>query len=101
MINRNCPDPSSNSFGLKLIQLCIESGLRILNGRHKDNFPNDFTYCGPNGYSVIDYIITLPEVFDFIRKFIVCSFNMYADHSDRQCVTECTCGRKARYIPVE
>ena len=81
MINRNCPDPSSNSFGLKLIQLCIESGLRILNGRHKDNFSNDFTYCGPNGYSVIDYIITLPEVFDFIRKFIVCSFNMYSDHA--------------------
>ena len=42
---RVCPDQSINTYGLKLIQLCIESGLRIMNGRHS-TYSKDFTYCG-------------------------------------------------------
>ena len=79
--DRVCPDGTVNSYGLKLIQLCIESGLRILNGRHADNMANDFTYCGANGCSVIDYVLSTPDIFPYFHKFIVCSFNTYSDHA--------------------
>ncbi|KAK3094374.1 hypothetical protein FSP39_000921 [Pinctada imbricata] len=77
--DRNCPDHNVNTYGIKLIQLCIESGLRILNGRL--DFSSDFTYCGPNGSSVLDYVLTTKDMFDYVQKFIVCNFNMYSDHA--------------------
>lgn len=67
--DRVCPDKAVNAYGLKLIQMCIESGLRILNGRHVDNMANDFTYCGSNGCSVIDYVLSTPDIFSYF-KFI-------------------------------
>ncbi|CAG2237302.1 unnamed protein product [Mytilus edulis] len=39
------PDTISNDYGSKLIKLCKSTGLRILNGRHKDGLSNDYTYC--------------------------------------------------------
>ena len=77
--DRNCPDRNVNTYGIKLIQLCIESGLRILNGRL--DFSSDFTYCGPNGSSVLDYLLTTKDMFYYVQKFIVCNFNMYSDHA--------------------
>ena len=78
--DRICPDQAINTYGLKLIQLCIESGLRILNGRHSA-YSADFTYCGPNGYSVIDYVLTTQDMFNFVKTFIVCNFNTFSDHA--------------------
>lgn len=54
------PDTVVNSYGTKLLQFCKSTGL---NGRHKDNLANDCTYNGPNGYSVIDYLIASADVF--------------------------------------
>ena len=42
---------------------------------------NDFTYCGANGCSVIDYVLSTPDIFPYFHKFIVCSFNTYSDHA--------------------
>lgn len=63
-----CPDKTVNAHGLKLIQMCIETGLRFLNGRHADNIANDFTYCGANGCSVIDYILSTPGIFSYVHS---------------------------------
>ena len=51
-----------------------------MNGRHS-NYSQDFTYCGPNGCSVVDYLLSKPDMFDFVKKFIVCNFNTYSDHA--------------------
>ncbi|KAK3084635.1 hypothetical protein FSP39_016616 [Pinctada imbricata] len=77
---RICPDQAVNSYGFRLIQLCIESGVRILNGRHSP-YSGDFTYCGPNGCSVIDYVLTTQDMFHCVNKFIIANFNTYSDHS--------------------
>lgn len=69
-----CPDKTVNAYGLKLVQMCIETGLRILNGRHADYMANDSTYCGANGCCVIDYVLSNPGILLF---FMVCNFNTY------------------------
>ena len=42
--------------GQRLLDLCISSQLRILNGRMLGDPRGKFTYHGPQGSSVIDYL---------------------------------------------
>ncbi|CAC5386876.1 unnamed protein product [Mytilus coruscus] len=45
-VRRN-PDQGTNEYGAKLLNLCRNTGLRIVNGRHKDGMANDFIFlCG-------------------------------------------------------
>lgn len=39
-----------------LIQMCIETDLQILNDSDGEYIANDFTYCGANRRTVIDYV---------------------------------------------
>ena len=50
------PDNVVNDYGNKLLTLCKSSGLRILNGRHSLGMDKDFTFVGPRGMSVVDYL---------------------------------------------
>ena len=34
----------TNEFGTRFLNLCNSTGLRIMNGRHKDGLANDFSY---------------------------------------------------------
>ena len=54
LLNRENPDIATNDYGIKLINLCKSSGLRVLNGRHSDGLSSD--YSGPRSMSVIDYL---------------------------------------------
>ena len=42
----------------KLLSLCKSSGLRNLNERHSLGMDKDFTFVGPTGISVIDYLLS-------------------------------------------
>ena len=64
-----------------LLKLCKSTGLRILNGRHRSGFANDYTYCGATSLSVIDYLISTIDLFNYVDKFIISNFNEYADHA--------------------
>ncbi|CAG2200013.1 unnamed protein product [Mytilus edulis] len=79
--DRSNPDPGTNDYGTKLINLCKCSGLRILNGRHEGSLANDYTYSGPKGMSVIDYLLTRSSNFDIVSTFITCNFTTYSDHA--------------------
>ena len=60
-------DAGVNSFGHKLIDLCIASGLRILNGRLPGDTSGACTFYSKSneGSSLIDYFLTHPKlVFD-------------------------------------
>lgn len=57
------------------------SGIRILNGRHKDKMDRDFTFMGSRGLSVVDYCLLSPDIFGLIEKFQVANFTMYSDHA--------------------
>ncbi|VDI64700.1 Hypothetical predicted protein [Mytilus galloprovincialis] len=79
-VRRN-PDQSTNEFGLKLLNLCRSTGLRILNGRHKDGLANDYTFCGSRGMSVVDYLLAPYDFLHIIDQFIVCNFTSFSDHA--------------------
>ena len=62
-INANVPserneDIVSKKYGQLLLNLCINTGFKIANGRmFNDNGIGLSTYCSPNGSSTIDYLI--------------------------------------------
>ncbi|CAG2215755.1 unnamed protein product [Mytilus edulis] len=57
------------------------TGLRILNGRHKDGLANDYTFCGSRGMIVVDYLLAPYYFLHIIDQFIVCNFTSYSDHA--------------------
>ena len=64
---RNNCDLIINENGRTLIDICIESQLRILNGKMLGDSLGYYTYYGPRGCSAIDYFIVSNDIFD---KFI-------------------------------
>ena len=84
------PDQGHNEYGLKLLSLCKSTGVRIVNGRHGEGHSNDFTFNGARGLSTIDYLITTPDMFNFISKFIVCNFTPFSDHAPLHFEFDCS-----------
>lgn len=78
--NRSNTDMGVNYLGNKLLSLCKNSGLRILNGRHNFGIDKDYTCVGPRGMSVVSYVIhvSTPDVFLKIKQFIVANFTDHA-----------------------
>jgi hypothetical protein len=74
-------DPLTNDYGIKLISLCKSSGLRVFSGRHSDGLSSDYTYSGPRGMSVFDYLITKSSDFVIISKFIISIFTRFSEHA--------------------
>ena len=81
LVGRRNPDLNTNCYGSKLLSLCKATNLRILNGRHINGYANDFTYCGANGMSVIDYLILPTSLFPTVRQFIVSNLTTFSDHA--------------------
>ena len=54
---RNNRDNGINKYGEYLTEMCISTDFRILNGRTLGDLYGEFTYCGINGYSTVDYIL--------------------------------------------
>ena len=54
---RNSEDEMVNQEGIKLLELCEDYGLTILNERLKGDRERKLTYIGLRGSSVLDYII--------------------------------------------
>ena len=83
--NVNVPNQRSNEnkvinkYGQLLLKFCINTGLKIANGRmFNDNGIGRFTYYSPNGSSTIDYLI-LNEG-NIISKFKVLLKSVESDH---------------------
>ena len=61
IINRNSKDTKVCTQGKELLEMCIASRLRILNGRTFGDFKGKFTSYQYNGNSVIDYCLISEE----------------------------------------
>ena len=61
--HRNNEDVSLNSYGEQLIQLCIASKLRVLNGRTRGDLQGRFTYLGYQGCSTVDLDLASENIF--------------------------------------
>lgn len=68
---RQSKDRILNKEGKKLITLTEERGWNILNGNMTGDEDGEFTYWGPRGKSVIDYIITNNEATNKVEKMKV------------------------------
>jgi hypothetical protein len=70
-------DCKVDNRGKKLLDLCIGSKLRFLNGRMWGDSYGKFTCIKPSGSSVVDYVI-MTHVRKFTRKHIIfSSFRFY------------------------
>jgi len=68
-----------NNNGLLLLDLCKQTGLRIMNGRLED-LNGKCTYAGRTGSSVVDYVIATQKLFPFVKHFEVHEPNLLSDH---------------------
>ena len=74
---RKSDDKSVNTFGYKLINLCKETELYIVNGRLE---PGRFTFQSSQRNSVIDYFISKASNFKVINKIEVEGLTKFSDH---------------------
>jgi exonuclease III len=80
-LSRASCDKTCNSFGLRLLDLCKSSGIRIVNGRvSHDCGVGSYTFASRIGASVIDYILAKECDFVYINSFMVHDFNEWSDH---------------------
>ena len=75
-------DKFVNSSGQMLIDTCIATGLRILNGRLGLDKGIGKTTCNTSrGSSVVDYILAQTDILKHIIGFELCGSLLLSDHS--------------------
>ena len=78
-------DKKVDSSGLRLLEICKEANLRIVNGRAGDDKGiGNYTFQSVLGRSVIDYILLPPRLFDRISNFFVHDITVLSDHAPLQ-----------------
>ena len=78
---RNTRDKIVNSQGKLLLEMCIESRLRILNGRFLGDSVGNFTYFDTLGdCSIVDYMIVSEDLLSCISSFNVMLPNEWSGH---------------------
>lgn len=70
-INRNSVDSVFNSQGQQLLDLCIASQLRVLNGRFIGDMLGNMTCYQPNGTIIVDYALANVDLVHFVNFFQV------------------------------
>ena len=74
-------DRSVNDNGTLLVDFCIQTGLRVANGRvGEDANEGKCTYVGSNGSSLIDYVIVSEELLGHFSEFYISDPNILSDH---------------------
>ena len=71
-VQRHSTDNKCNNYGNRLIQLCNNSCLIIINGRLSKDRVHGYTTC--DSKSVIDYIMCSPGMIESIAEFEVMPF---------------------------
>jgi exonuclease III len=80
LIRRQNMDTSINEQGKHLIDLCIQSKIKILNGRVMGDSLGSFTYYCTQGKSCIDYIVVSEDIVNSFNFLHVLPPNELSDH---------------------
>ncbi len=82
MNRRNCDRSKLNDHGKALLDMCISSGFRILNGRKIGDMLGDCTYFGPmcKNPTLIDYGLAHNDNFKDVNIFSVQDLSYLSDH---------------------
>ena len=74
-------DHTINTYGKELLNLCVSSNLRIVNGRiGRDKDVGAFTCYTPRGSSVVDYFVASNHFFESIFDLSIGDLTVYSDH---------------------
>lgn len=68
---RKTKDSGVNNFGQKLIELCKEYGLLIVNGRTPSDSEGEITCVANRGRSVVDYFLCTGQLYDLVTDMFV------------------------------
>ncbi|XP_053405087.1 uncharacterized protein LOC128558872 [Mercenaria mercenaria] len=74
-------DSHTNANGLRLLDLCTSTSMRIANGRLPGDQTGTFTYVNTAGSSVIDYLLLQENNFDIVNNFSIDKFTEWSDHA--------------------
>jgi len=66
---RNAKDLIVNQRGSKIMEICYDFDLVLLNGRGFSDCQGDFTFINKNGQSTIDVALISRDIFDLIEDF--------------------------------
>ena len=95
---RHSEDEKVNTIGRCILNPCISSGVRNLNGLSAGGCKEKIKFYNKNGTSVIDYCIVVTYSFDIIHDFYVGNFNIYSDRAPifvslmkQYSINKCTC----------
>ena len=70
-----------NSNGHLLLDFCIQTCLRIMNGRvGNDEGVGKYTFVGSRGSNFVDYVLASQNLFPFVKEFDIQDANMLSDH---------------------
>mgnify|MGYP000169787250 FL=1 len=86
-----------NNNGNMLLDLCKQSGMRILNDRCSGDKDGKFTYVRSKGSSVVDYVFTSQNMMSFVDHFGVNSPNILSDH----CLIDPLCTSNSKWFTSE
>ncbi|CAC5388661.1 unnamed protein product [Mytilus coruscus] len=79
-IKRNNQDTSVNTVGTKLLDLCLSSRLRLLNGRFLGDSLGYYTYMSSSGFSTVDYAVISESLLSSVKYFKTNDFTYLSDH---------------------
>lgn len=88
-IKRNNQDRTVNAQGLNLLDLCLSSGLRILNGRYLEDSLGYYTCITNTGYSTVDYALITESLLHSVKYFKTNNFTYLSDHVQLEIFLEC------------
>jgi hypothetical protein len=84
-----------DTYGRHIIEMCKETGLRILNGRTFGDVRGNYTCFTPRGNSVIDYALVDCELINKVKYFTVDKMlNGLSDHCKIEVFVKCNFKRK-------
>ena len=78
---RGNQDKKTNNFGVKLLNLCKQSQLLIVNGRTIGDFEGKYTSFQFNGCSTVDYSVASKALINDIISFQVLDPTFLSDHA--------------------
>ncbi|CAG2236161.1 unnamed protein product [Mytilus edulis] len=98
---RNNQDKILNAQGNNLLELCLSSRLRILNGRYIGDSLGYFTCFTPNGLSTVDYAIVSKSLLTSVIYFKTNEINYLSDHAQIEIFLKCNISEKQYLFPED
>ncbi|CAG2188723.1 unnamed protein product [Mytilus edulis] len=90
-------DKVLNTHGKNLLDLCLSSGLRIVNGRLLGDSLGYYTYMSKNGFSTVDYALVSESLLSSVQYFKTNDFTYLSDHAKIDLFLKCSINENAEF----